>query len=44
MAREREREAVKSVYPNAAWRRKVDHWQDDQVFAVYMRLKNQNKL
>ena len=36
----REREYVKSIHPNATWARKVDRMGDDQVFAIYIRLKS----
>jgi hypothetical protein len=35
----KEREYVKAVYPNAAWSKKVDSMADDQVIAIYLRLK-----
>ena len=45
MAREREREALKSVYRHSkAWAEKINRWDDDQVVAVYLRLRNQKKL
>lgn len=40
----REREAVKTVYPSQKWSRKVDLMNDDQVIAIYKRLKAQGKV
>lgn len=40
----KEREALKSVYPGKNWAAKVDGWSDEQVVAVYKRLKAQGKL
>lgn len=41
----KQREALKSAYPKSKkWATKVDKWPDNQVAAVYIRLKNQNKL
>jgi hypothetical protein len=39
-----EREQLKGVYKNETWAKKVDNMSDDQVIAVYMRLKAQGKL
>jgi predicted secreted protein len=38
------REAVKGAYKNHAWRKRVDSMSDDQVQAIYLRLKSQDKL
>lgn len=38
------REALKSAYDGPGWASKVDKMSDGQVVAVYLRLKNQNKL
>lgn len=46
MAAEKEREAVKNKagqFPKQ-WAEKVDNMSDAQVIAIYIRLKNQNKL
>lgn len=40
----KEREAVKAAYPSRKWETKVDHMSDDQVTAVYLRLKLQGKV
>lgn len=39
-----EREAIKKAYPSLAWDHKVDKMSDQQVMAVYFRLKSNNKL
>lgn len=44
MAGNQEREQLKKVYPSKTWARKVDKMTDDQVVAIYLRLKSQNKL
>ena len=44
MAYEKEREALKTVYSGAKWIQKVNKMPDDQVVAIYMRLKLQGKL
>lgn len=44
MAYEKEREAVKAVYKSANWIRKVNAMSDNQVIAIYFRLKKQNKI
>lgn len=41
---ERKREALKRTYPSAQWAKKVNLMPPDQVDAVYIRLRNQNKL
>lgn len=41
---EKKREALKSAYPGAAWQEKVKNMTVDQVTAVYLRLKSQNKI
>jgi hypothetical protein len=38
------REALYKAYPGAAWREKVKAMSEDQVVAVYLRLRNQNKI
>lgn len=38
------REALMSVYRNRTWAEKVKNMSEAQVVAVYLRLKNQNKL
>ena len=40
----KEREAVKAAYPSKRWATKVDAMEDDQVAAVYLRLKAQGKV
>lgn len=40
-----EREALKKAYPNSkSWAEKVDKMRPDQVTAVYIRLRSQQKL
>lgn len=39
-----ERELLKGVYKNPTWAKKVDRMSDDQVIAIYKRLKEQGKL
>jgi hypothetical protein len=40
-----EREALKKAYPNSkSWAEKVDKMQPNQVTAVYIRLRSQQKL
>lgn len=38
------REALKRVYKSKAWADRVNKMTDDQVVAIYLRLKNQNKI
>lgn len=38
------REAVKGAYPGKKWKDKVDLMTDDQVTAIYIRLKAQGKV
>lgn len=38
------REAVKGAYKSKAWYVKVNRMSDAQVTAIYMRLKEQNKV
>lgn len=38
------REAVKQAYQSPSWRAKVDKMRDAQVIAVYLRLKQSNKV
>jgi hypothetical protein len=40
MRAQKEREYVKGVYPWPGWSEKVDAMEDDQVIAIYIRLKN----
>lgn len=41
----RQREAVKSAYPNSkSWASKVDNMSDTQVTAIYLRFKSENKI
>lgn len=39
-----QREQLKQVYPNKKWAEKVDKMSEAQVVAVYMRLRQQNKV
>lgn len=39
-----EREQLKGVYKNESWAKKVDRMSDEQVIAIYRRLKSQGKL
>lgn len=39
-----QREALKSVYKNRSWAARVNKMPDEQVQAIYLRLKQQNKL
>jgi hypothetical protein len=41
---EKKREALKGAYSGAAWQEKVRNMTPDQVTAVYLRLKSQNKI
>lgn len=38
------REQVKSAYKSQSWFNKVDGMSDEQVVAIYLRLKNQGKI
>lgn len=38
------REAVKAAYPGNAWQQKVQKMSDNQIVAVYFRLKAQGKV
>ena len=40
----RQREAVKAAYPGPKWAKKVNLMDADQVAAIYLRLKAQNKI
>jgi len=40
----REREQVKAAYPNPKWAQKVNDMSDNQVIAVYKRLRIQGKI
>ena len=45
MARDQERTRLKEAYPGSeSWARRVDHMTDDQVIAIYLRLKSQGKV
>lgn len=39
-----ERTAVKNAYPWGPWKKRVDKMTDAQIHAIYLRLKQQNKL
>ena len=41
---EQKREALKGAYPSVKWRERVDKMKDDEVIAIFLRLKQQNKL
>jgi hypothetical protein len=38
------REKLKNVYPNSTWRDKVKKMSEDQVVAIFLALRKQNKL
>lgn len=40
----KKREALIKAYASESWRQKVNKMPPDQVIAVYLRFKNQNKL
>lgn len=40
----RERQAVLSAYPGKRWAEKVQKMSDNQIIAVYFRLKNNGKV
>ena len=44
MADINKREVLKRVYSGQKWQRKVDNMADDQVTAIYLRLKTQGKI
>lgn len=44
MARAKEREAIKKAFKSKRWEDKVDNMSDSQVFAIYKRLKLQQKV
>ena len=44
MARMSERELIKQAYPNPTWAKKVDAMGEQQVHALYIRLRNQGKI
>lgn len=44
MSTDEMRQALKRVYPGPKWSHKVDQMNNEQVIAVYVRLKQQNKL
>lgn len=41
---QREREALKGVYPNRRWYLKVNKMPDNQVLAIHRRFQQQRKL
>jgi hypothetical protein len=41
---EQQREALKKAYTGPAWIKRVNKMPDDQVAAIYLNLKRQNKL
>jgi hypothetical protein len=41
---EQKREAVRTAYDGDKWKKKVDGMTDDQVTAIYIRLKSQGKV
>ena len=41
---EQKREALKRAYSGVRWRERVDKMKDDEVVAIFLRLKQQNKL
>jgi len=41
---EQKREAIKTAYSSPAWADKVKKMPDNQVTAVFLRLKSQNKI
>lgn len=44
MSNIREREALKKAYPSKKWADKVNKMSEQQVAAVYLRLKSQGKI
>lgn len=40
----KQREALRNVYPGAEWQKKVTDMSDEQVVAIYLRLKGQGKV
>lgn len=38
------REQLKKAYPSKSWEHKVNNMTDEQVVAIYLRLKSQNKV
>lgn len=44
MASRQQRELLKKAYPGKKWAKKVEKMTEAQVVAVYMRLKQQNKI
>lgn len=44
MAAINEREAIKKIGRSPEWANKVDKMSDDQVIAIYLRLKSEGKL
>jgi hypothetical protein len=41
---EKKREAVREAYSGEKWKDKVDKMSDDQITAIYIRLKTQGKV
>ena len=44
MAEPNKREVLKRLYRSDKWARRVDGMTDDQVTAIYLRLKSQGKI
>lgn len=44
MTVDEKRKAVKDAYPWSSWSDRVDRMSDDQLCAIYDRLKKQNKV
>ena len=44
MTTAQKRNAVKNAYPHSDWGKRVDKMTDDQVIAIYLRLKLQGKI
>lgn len=44
MGYDKEREQVKAVYTNQTWRDKVNRMSDGQVFALWKKFRDENKL
>ncbi len=40
----KEREAVKGAYRSLRWKKRIDNMSDNQVLAIYMRLRTQGKI
>lgn len=39
-----EKDAVKRVYPNKQWAMRVNAMEEDQIIAIFYRLRNQGKI